>query len=306
MIYTVTLNPAVDYVLRVDSLTLGKTNRSHTETLSFGGKGINVSRILHTLGIPTTAMGFVAGFTGQALERSLSEAGIPTDLVHLREGATRINVKLKAECETEINAAGPAVPSDAAESLLSKLDRLRAGDTLVLAGSVPPSLPADIYMKILERLSGRGIRFVIDAERSLLTDCLCYKPFLIKPNRQELSDITGQELVSEKDVEQAARQLRERGAINVLVSLGKDGALLVDEHGTLRHAPAVGGAPINTVGAGDSMVAGFLAGVDKGYAHALYLGSAAGGATACSEGLATAQKIRELMQILTTQHHKRR
>lgn len=296
MIYTVTFNPAIDYVMRLDSLIEGVTNRSVGEILCFGGKGINVSAVLAELGTESTALGFVAGFTGEALEQAVRENGGKTDFVRLESGCTRINVKLKGQQETEINAQGPAIPPEKLEELYRKLDRLTEGDTLVLAGSVPGSLPQDVYERILARLQGRGVRFVVDAAKELLLNALKYKPFLIKPNRQELEELLHRTLPTDEAVADAARALKEQGAVNVLVSLGKEGALLVDEFGALHRQPALGGKPVNTVGAGDSMVAGFIAGAERGYSYALLLGSAAGGATACSEGLAKKEEIMALLE----------
>lgn len=300
MIYTVTFNPAIDYVMRLPELLPGKTNRTTAEQVQFGGKGINVSCVLRELGVESTALGFIAGFTGEALAEHLSALGVRTDFIRLPEGLTRINVKVKTlqegARETEINAAGPAIPDACLQALLAKLDALTEGDTLVLAGSIPASLPRDTYSRILARLDRRGIRFVVDAEGALLTAVLPYRPFLIKPNRAELEGIMGRELPTDDDLKEAAAELQQQGAVNVLVSLGGDGALLLDGHGTIHRCPAHPIIPINTVGAGDSMVAGFLAGVDKGYDYALKLGLAAGGATACAEGLAVRADILALMK----------
>lgn len=296
MIYTVTFNPALDYIVRLPHLEAGETNRSQSEALYFGGKGINVSQVLKELGVENTALGFIAGFTGEALAESLQSKGVHADFIRLSEGLTRINVKLKAEKETEINAGGPPVSEEALEALFKKLSALMEGDTLVLAGSVPSSMPKDIYEQILAMLFGKGIRCVVDATGALLLNVLKYKPFLIKPNLRELEELVGRALKDRSAIACAAKELQEKGAVNVLVSLGKDGALLLDESGIVHERKAVGGKPINTVGAGDSMVAGFLAGLAEGYGYALKLGSAAGGATACSEDLATAAKIQELMK----------
>jgi 1-phosphofructokinase len=295
MIYTLTLNPALDYAVYPSSLTLGKTNRSTKEQMDFGGKGINVSYVLHQLGEPTTALGFVAGFTGEALCAMLEDTGVRCDFVRLERGMTRINVKIKGERETEINAAGPDVPHKALTQLYEKLDCLTEGDTLLLAGSVPAALPRDMYETICARLEGRGIRLAVDAEGELLRRVLRYRPFLIKPNRDELSALFGRELNDDADVVCAAKELQAQGARNVLVSLGGDGALLLDETGEVHRAPAVGGKPVNTVGAGDSMVAGFLSGARQGYEYALRLGVAAGGATATSPSLATREEIERLL-----------
>lgn len=299
MIYTVTFNPAIDYVMRLPVLRPGETNRAVTSQIQFGGKGVNVSCVLRELGVENTALGFVAGFTGNALAEHLSALGVRTDFIRLPEGNTRINVKLKTSegstKETEINAAGPAIPDACLQSLLAKLDTLTEGDTLVLAGSIPASLPRNTYSRILSRLAGKGIRFVVDAEGALLTAVLPYRPFLIKPNRVELEGIMGRDLPTDEDLQEAATELQRQGAMNVLVSLGGDGALLLDEHGTVHRCPAHAIPPVNTVGAGDSTVAGFLAGADRGYGYALRLGMACGGATAGAEGLATVESISALM-----------
>lgn len=295
MIYTLTLNPALDYALYLPAFSEGKTNRSAREQLDFGGKGINVSYILHQLGVPTVALGFIAGFTGEALRAMLEREGIPCEFIALERGLTRINVKIKSEKESEINAQGPDIPPEALEKLYDRLDRLGAGDTLLLAGSVPASLSKDIYETILARLDGKGVRYAVDAEGQLLLNVLKYRPYLIKPNRAELCGLVGRELTDDADVECAARGLQSFGAQNVLVSLGGEGALLLDEQGEIHRAPAVGGRPVNTVGAGDSMVAGFLAGAPLGYDYALRLGLAAGGATATSPKLATKKEIEALL-----------
>ena len=302
MIYTLTFNPAIDYILRLPVLREGKTNRAASASIQFGGKGINVSRMLAARGVTSTALGFAAGFTGEALTAHLTEAGISADFISLPEGHTRINVKLKtpqgAYPETEINASGPAIPPNCLEALYNKLDALREGDTLVLAGSIPSSLPQDTYSSVMERLSGRGIRFAVDAEGELLTDTLSYAPFLVKPNRAELEGIAGADLTTDAALKDAAASLRERGARNVLVSLGGDGALLLDESGEYHRAYAPAIQAVNTVGAGDSMVAGFLAGIDRGYGYALRLGIAAGSATASGEGLASRDAVRAILETL--------
>ena len=299
MIYTLTLNPALDYVMRLPTIREGETNRAASTDLQFGGKGINVSRVLAELGVESTALGFVAGFTGDALNAHLAERGIQTDFIRLPEGMTRINVKLKTSeglhSETEINASGPAIPAACMEALYQRLDTLTEGDTLVLAGSIPSSLSKDTYRNLMERLNGRGVRFAVDAEGALLTETLPYRPFLIKPNRAELEGIAGRPLTTDGDLTVAAAELQRLGARNVLVSLGGDGALLLDEHGEFHRAAALPIVPVNTVGAGDSAVAGFLAGADRGYEYALKLAMACGGATAALEGLATAETIAHLM-----------
>ncbi len=295
MIYTVTFNPAIDYCMKIQDLSLGKTNRSCNEQIYFGGKGINVSLVLKQLDTPSICLGFIAGFTGNALETHLKEKGIQTDFINLKNGNTRINVKLKGEAETEINADGPEIDSGSINALFEKIELLKDGDTLVLAGSIPKSLPDDIYEKILERVADKQIRIVIDATKSLLLNTLKYKPFLIKPNIDELQEIFGKEISSDKDIIECAKELQQKGAINVIVSLGENGAILVDNCGKVYKQKAIGGRAVNSVGAGDSMIAGFLSGIDNGFDYAMKLGSCAAGATAVSENLATKQEILDLM-----------
>lgn len=299
MVYTVTFNPAVDYIVHTKQLTPGATNRSDSEEIYFGGKGINVSIVLSELGMKSKALGFVAGFTGEAIEKGVAEKGIDADFVHLTEGFSRINVKIKSGEETELNGQGPKIPDEAVEKLFTKLDELKDGDTLVLAGSIPSSLPSDIYERILARLDGRNIRTVVDATKDLLVKVLKYKPFLIKPNNFELGEIFGVELRNTDEIIEYAGKLREMGARNVLISMAGDGAVLLDENGKTHVCGVCRGTVKNSVGAGDSMVAGFIAGYEKvGYEYALKLGTAAGGATAFSEGLATKEKINELLTQL--------
>lgn len=299
MVYTVTFNPAVDYIVHTKELRAGATNRSDSEEIYFGGKGINVSIVLSELGVKSKALGFVAGFTGAAIEQGVSEKGIDADFVHLSGGFSRINVKIKSDEETELNGQGPKIPDEAVQQLFAKLDELQDGDTLVLAGSIPSSLPSDIYERILARLSGRKIRAVVDATKDLLVKVLKYQPFLIKPNNFELGEIFGVELHTTDEIVKYAEKLHEMGARNVLVSMAGDGAVLLDETGKTHVCGVCRGTVKNSVGAGDSMVAGFIAGCEKaGYEYALRLGTAAGGATAFSEGLATKEKINELLQQL--------
>lgn len=293
-VYTVTFNPAIDYILKTEQLVFGQTNRSKDERLCFGGKGINVSTVLSELGVPTVALGFIAGFTGAALQSAVAQSGIVTDFILLPAGHTRINVKLRGETETEINAGGPAIPAEAVATLMEKLDQLTAGDTLVLAGSVPPSLPQDIYERILSRLSGRGIRVAVDASGELLRRTLPYRPFVIKPNRQELEELVGRALPSHAAIAKAAKELQRQGAERVLVSLGGEGALLLDADQKVYTCEAHSGRVQGTVGAGDSMLAGFLAMADRGAAFALRFANAAGAAAAFSEGLATRRAIADL------------
>lgn len=297
MIYTVTFNPALDYVVRMDRFRAGEVNRTASEELQLGGKGINVSTVLRNLGVENVALGFLAGFTGRALEDGLQKNGIQTDFIWLDTGLTRINVKIKGGDETEINGRGPDIGGEALEAMFRKLDRLGEGDVLVVSGSIPATLPSDIYERILARLEGRGIRTVVDATRDLLCNVLPYKPFLIKPNNLELGEIFGRELKSDEEIRDCAAQLQQRGARNVLVSMAGDGSLLLDETGACHRLGVPKGKVLNSVGAGDSMVAGFLAGwLEKGdYAYAHRLGAAAGSATAFSDGLATGEEIRALL-----------
>lgn len=299
MVYTVTFNPAIDYVVHTGEMKLGATNRSEREEMYFGGKGINVSIVLRELGIQSKALGFTAGFTGEAIEKGLADMGIDTDFVRLNSGNSRINVKIKSAEETELNGQGPDIDDKAIAELFEKLDRLSDGDTLILAGSIPSSLPSDIYQRILERLSGKKIKAVVDATKDLLLNVLKYKPFLIKPNNHELSEMFGVTLNSDEEIEKYARKLQEMGAVNVLISMAGDGAMLIDEFGKTHRCGVCKGTVKNSVGAGDSMVAGFTAGVINGdYEYALKLGTAAGGATAFSDGLATREKITELVKTL--------
>lgn len=297
MIYTVTLNPSIDYIVRLDSLKSGITNRTTSEEYYFGGKGINVSCVLAELDIESTAFGFVAGFTGEAIEKGIRNDKIITDFIKLENGISRINIKIKAGEETEINCQGPHIEDSELERLLAKIDRIADGDTLVIAGNVPNTMPDDVYERILERIKDKNVRIVVDATKKLLLNSLKYKPFLIKPNRQELSEIFGVEIESEDDTEKYAKALQKMGAQNVLISLGSDGAMLIDEFGQKHKAGVLKQKVVNTVGSGDSMVAGFVAGYEKqhSYPYALKLGSVCGNATAFLSGLATKEKINELL-----------
>lgn len=299
MIYTVTFNPAIDYVVGIDRIETGCVNRLSSEQIYFGGKGINISIVLRELGIESTALGFVAGFTGEAIENGLKEAGIITDFVRLEKGNSRINVKIKSDAETELNASGPEISDTALSVLFEKLKSLRNGDTIVLAGSVPKSLPEDIYEQILHQLSDRDIRAVVDASKELLIKSLRYKPFLIKPNLQELGEIFGEISGSDDEIIACAEKLREMGAQNVLVSMAGDGAILLDSGNNIHKSGVCSGTVRNSVGAGDSMIAGFLAGISAGdFTYALKLGTAAGGATAFSDGLASREDIIRLFEQL--------
>ncbi|MBD5097796.1 MAG: 1-phosphofructokinase [Lachnospiraceae bacterium] len=299
MIYTVTFNPAVDYVVHSDELMVGSVNRSRKEEIYFGGKGINVSMVLGELGIKSKALGFVAGFTGEAIEKGITEKGICSDFVKLDKGFSRINVKIKAKDETELNGQGPDILKRDIDKLFEKLDEIGDGDTIVLAGSIPGSLPSDIYERILERLETKKVRAVVDATKELLMNVLKYKPFLIKPNNFELGEMFGTELKTDDEIAAYAGKLKDMGAVNVLVSMAGDGAILLDENGRVHKCGVCKGTVKNSVGAGDSMVAGFLAGCEKGdYEYALKLGTAAGGATAFSDGLANKELVYELLKQL--------
>lgn len=299
MVYTVTFNPAVDYVVHTDKMKKGSVNRAVSEEIYFGGKGINVSLVLKELGIQSKALGFVAGFTGKAIEEGISEKGIETDFVHLDKGFSRINVKIKSDEETDLNGQGPEITEKALKELFGKLLELKDGDTIVLAGSIPNTLPEDIYEKILESLSDRQIKIVVDATKDLLMNVLKYKPFLIKPNNHELGEMFGVSLTTNEEIAEYAGKLKAMGARNVLVSMAGDGALLLDENGKTHICGVCKGTVKNSVGAGDSMVAGFIAGSRNGdYDYALKLGTAAGGATAFSDGLAEKDEIYRLLEQL--------
>ncbi len=300
MVYTVTLNPAIDYVVGLDALEPGAINRNRREEIQFGGKGINVSNVLRCLGVDTIALGFVAGFTGEALEKGLRDQGLATDFVPVEQGMTRINVKIKAAEETEINGIGPEITPSDMEKLYALLEQAGAGDTVVLSGSVPKCLGADTYGEILKRLEGKKIRTVVDATGQALKAALRYHPFLIKPNVRELEDFFGESLNTEEKIRIAASKMQKMGAQNVLVSMAGDGALLLDETGKLHRIRCPEGNVLNSVGAGDSMVAGFLAGYLRSadYGFALKMGTAAGSATAFSVGLGTAEQIEGLIRKL--------
>lgn len=296
MIYTVTFNPALDYVVTLDELKPGSLNRTKGEQLLAGGKGINVSTVLKNLDIANIALGFVAGFTGRQIEDMLKADGCVTDFIYVNQGMSRINVKVRAGSETEINGMGPDIDDEAIEKLYEKLDGLTGEDMLVLAGSIPSALPSSIYSDIMKRLSGKGIKFVVDATGDLLLNVLQYRPFLIKPNKYELAEMFDTDIKTKEEVIFYANKLHDKGAVNVLISMGVEGAILIDEYGVVHESAAPDGKVINTVGSGDSMVAGFIAGYTerKDYAHALKLGIAAGSASAFSKYLATKDEVLEV------------
>lgn len=302
MIYTITFNPSLDYTMVVNKFDVGETNRSAKEEVYPGGKGFNVSTILQRLDIDNTALGFIAGFTGKEIEKQLLNRGFNTDLIELDEGISRINVKMKGQYETEINASGPNIPQDKLDILFNKLTNITNGDILILAGSIPPSLPNDIYQTIMKMLSTKDIKIIVDATNELLLKVLPYKPFLIKPNLRELEEIFNTTINSQEELIEYASKLQQQGAVNVLVSLGKDGALLIAEDQHIYSCPAAKGKLVNSVGSGDSMVAGFLAGYMKtnDYKEAIRFGSACGGATAFSSDLAEKEMIEEVLKQLET------
>lgn len=297
MIYTVTFNPAIDYVVRMEKLEIGSVNRSREEALFYGGKGINVSTVLKNLGVDSVALGFVAGFTGKAIEEGVAALGVKADFITVSDGVSRINVKLKAGEETEINGKGPNISDAELEELYKKLDGLTDGDCLVLAGAIPPSLPSDAYEKIMARLAGKKVDIVVDATKDLLLNVLKYHPFLIKPNNFELGEMFGVTLHSDEEIEEYAKRLQALGARNVAISMAGDGSMLITETGETYRMGVPKGKVVNSVGAGDSMVAGFIASyfAEHDYKKALKYGAATGSATAFSEGLATKDQVEKLL-----------
>lgn len=304
MIYTVTFNPSLDYILEVEHFKTKATNRTSCEQLLAGGKGINVSYVLNNLGIENTALGFLAGFTGEEIKRQLNADGIHTDFLMLQTGMSRINIKLKTD-GTEINGTGPVISTDQLKLLRQKICTLINGDTLILAGSIPQSIPDTIYRDILSDLKGKNIRILVDATKDLLLYTLPAQPFLIKPNQHELGELFGVQPESAEDMFFYAEKLQQKGARNILVSLGDKGALLLDENGQKHQCPAPKGKLINAVGAGDSMVAGFLAGYleTQNYDYAFYQGVAAGSASAFSDRLATKEEVDALLQTMLASGH---
>lgn len=298
MIYTVTFNPALDYAIHTADLQLGETNRADREQLLAGGKGINVSIVLKNLGMESTALGFIAGFTGEEILRRVEADGICARFISLKNGFSRINVKLKGKTETEINGIGPKIDKEALSELFEQLKELTAKDTLILAGSIPASLPDTIYMDIMEMLAEKQVKIVVDATKDLLVNVLKYHPFLIKPNNGELGEIFDVKLGTREEVVPYAKKLQEMGARNVLVSMAGEGAVLLTETGEVYQSPAPKGTVKNSVGAGDSMVAGFLAGYEKerNYEQAFKLGVATGSASAFSDNLATAEEVKQVYE----------
>lgn len=297
MIYTITFNPALDYIVKVDDFKLGSVNRTSYEEIYAGGKGINVSIILNNLGVESKVLGYIAGFTGNEIERRVKEFGCDSDFIKLNNGMSRINVKLKSSEESEINGQGPDVNNESLEALYKKLDRLKENDILVLAGSIPVTLPKDIYESIMSRLDGKGVKFIVDATGELLLNVLKFKPFLIKPNHHELAELFNVEIKNEDEIIHYAKKLKEMGARNVLISMAGDGAIFVTETGEVLKSVVPKGKVKNSVGAGDSMVGGFIAGYLKHnkLEEAFKMGVATGSASAFSEGLATKDKVEELL-----------
>lgn len=304
MIYTVTFNPALDYILSVSEFRTGYVNRTDSEQILAGGKGINVSIVLNNLGISNTALGFIGGFTGDRISQILETSGCSTDFIRAERGMSRINIKIKSEQETEINGSGPTIGKENIKELYKKLDKVMDGDYLVLAGSIPKTLDDNIYMDIMEYMKNRKINIIVDATKELLVNSLKYKPFLVKPNKQELGDIFGTKIDTEEQLLEHGLRLKHMGARNVLVSLAGDGALLITEDMQIFRGPSPKGKLINSVGAGDSMVAGFIAGYIKNqkYEEAYKLGVASGSASAFSENLATKQEIQELFDNIKYSH----
>lgn len=300
MIYTVTFNPSLDYIVSVEDFQLGMTNRTDSELILPGGKGLNVSTVLRNLGIENTALGFIAGFTGEEIKKKVEEVGIKADFISIQEGISRINLKLKNIDGMEINGMGPHISKEKVGQLMERLEQLGEGDTLFLAGSIPASMPTDSYSQIMKKMKGKGVRIVVDATQDLLLKVLEYHPFLIKPNNHELGEIFQVEIGTRQEAVPYAKKLQEMGAINVLVSMAGEGAILVAEDGSVYQSPAPKGTLINGVGAGDSMVAGFIAGwmERQDYRHAFHMGIASGSASAFSEYLATRAEIEQIYQTL--------
>lgn len=305
MIYTITFNPALDYITQVENFKTGEINRTKTETILPGGKGLNVSIVLKNLGIKNTALGFVAGFTGEELIRKLETQGVKTDFVKVKDGITRINVKISSVNdnsveETALNGMGPQITKENIEELMNKIQNMTVDDFVILSGSIPKNIDNNIYEKICKILNEKGITFIVDSTQELLINVLKYKPFLIKPNKEELKETVKRNIHSREDIINSAKTLQEMGAQNVLVSLGNDGAILLTQEEKTYYSEAPKGQVVNTVGSGDSMVAGFLAGYykTKDYEYALKMGVSAGSASAFSVELATKEKVDSILKQL--------
>lgn len=301
MIYTVTFSPCLDYAVWVEKLQLGEVNRVEKEHILPGGKGINVSIVLHNLGFNSTTLGFVAGFTGREIEKQVKELGCNSDFIHIEEGNSRINIKLKAKDETDINGIGPVIKERNISQLFDKLDCLMENDILVLAGSIPNGVSEKIYCDIMERLKSKKVKVVVDATKDLLVNVLEKQPFLVKPNNHELGEIFGVELKETDEIIFYAKKLQTMGAKNVLISMAGDGAIFLSEDGAVIKSNAPKGKVVNSVGAGDSMVAGFLAGYleKENYEHAFKMGVATGSASAFSKQLAKKEAVYQLLKTIT-------
>ena len=298
MFYTVTLNPALDYILQVDDFGIGKINRTKTEKILPGGKGLNVSMVLKNLEIDTVAIGFIAGFTGDELRKQMEQKGVKTEFIKVQNGITRINVKISSNQETTLNGIGPDTDEKDIEELLQKINEITSDDLVILSGNIPKSIPKNIYPIICDILEKNNVTFVVDATRELLIDVLKYKPFLIKPNKEELEETFKVKITTKDELVTYAKKLQDMGAQNVLISLGGDGAMLLNKEDKVYYSKAPKGKVINTVGAGDSMVAGFLAGYKKtkDYEQAFKMGIATGSASAFSMDLATAKEVEDLLK----------
>lgn len=298
MIYTITFNPAIDYISQVDNFEIGKINRTRTEKILPGGKGLNVSIVLKNLGVENTALGFIAGFTGKELKKEIEEKGINTEFIEVKEGFTRINVKISSNEETALNGNGPKITDKDIEKLLEKIKVINKENMVIISGNIPKGINKKIYEIICEELEKNGVTFIVDATQELLINILKYKPFLIKPNKEELEETFKIKIQTKDDIIIHAKKLQQMGAINVLISLGGDGAILVTAQNEIYYSKAPKGKIVNTVGAGDSMVAGFIAGYkeNREFEYAFKKGIAAGSASAFSMDLATAEEVANLLK----------
>ena len=298
MIYTITFNPALDYISQVENFEIGKINRTQTEKILPGGKGLNVSTVLRNLWIESTALGFIAGFTGEELKRDIEQRGIKTDFINVEKGLTRINVKISSKEETALNGNGPEITDEDIEQLFEKINNIKNEDTVILAGNIPKCINNNIYEIICKKLEQNKVRFIVDATKELLMNVLKYKPFLIKPNKEELEETFKEKIETKEEIIEHAKKLQKMGAQNVLISLGEEGAILVTSENKEYFINAPKGKVLNTVGAGDSMVAGFVAGYEKSgdYEYAFKMGIATGSASAFSMDLATAEQVADLLK----------
>lgn len=301
MIYTVTFNPSLDYIIQVDNFKPSIINKTHYENILPGGKGINVSIVLSNLGHESTALGFIAGFTGNEIKNLMNHFGCATDFIQVKQGRSRINVKMKSNEETEINGMGPQITEENIQELYSKLDKMTSDDILVISGSIPSTLPDDMYERIMKHIDGKNIKVVVDATKNLMTSILKYKPFLVKPNNIELGELFDVELNTQEEVIPYAQKLKDMGAQNVLISMAEKGAVFIDETGKVYKSEAPKGTVINSVGAGDSMVAGFISGYLKSnhdYHRAFLKGICSGSASAFSYNLCTKEEVDALLNSL--------